>query len=1377
MARRQARTDDDWQPRPRRRWVRRLLLTGVAGVVAAWFAPAVVVRTDLRDRPLELLFAGIDGRVTSREAAWNWWDCIEYRDVVLRDRAGRPLVAVPRVVIDRGLASLLVRPTELGAVRLIGGEALVEVRRGGSTLEDVLAPWLSNVLQTPAVPVSFELEIVDAAVELVDLERRDAWRITDLLAAGTVRPGATLAGWTISGRTRHSGVPLGDPEAAANRIASDRVLESAGPAGRAAPAGGIEPAPPAADAAPRQTVSRLDRTTVAAGATAILARPGGWSVSSPDTPSAASSRTLAVAATRMPLGISSVLATRFDAAHVLDGLADLRLDITLPPPSAAADARSASAAAPQSGFAGTRVAGVVSGSQLAVCRSDTLAELVTLERGDLPIDVSVEGDRITVRSLKMTSPLFRAEASGRIRLPAGGGWDWAEALVGDDFAVAADVDLAAAARAMPGGLAVRPDVRVTGGQLQLSAVARADGKERVLEVRAGSRDLAAVQSIVASDDATGGPGQTRERLLRWSEPFTAWVRGRRGPARGDRLRIEEARIASPAVEVSGAGTAEAATVQWTVDLGSLAAEAGEVLDLADMRLAGAVRGRLDLERVAAAASRVRVSASLSNFELQRPGRPAWRDDDLSIEAEGTGGMAGTALLLDDGHAVVTAADDRLEVALTGATLVNLWPATGSGGHAGPGRRAAWLRAAAGGEAIAADWSVGGELSRWQPRWEGLFPGTTPAGVTLGGMARVTAALTAQGDAWQVTRAGGEVEKLTVTLPDRQITEPRAVLTAAGRWHPAADTIEISSAELLTPTLSLRTGGLTVLPPRGPTPAAAGIDGLFEHAGRLRGKLQWQADAARLERWLVPRDVCDRWPASGRMWGTAEVLDTPIGTNLLVEATGSQLALATAAVPGRPEAAAPGPLWNEPRATLVLEVTCPPAVRPERLTVNQFKVDSSTVAVAATGAVDELSTRRLVDLGGTVAYDWEQVSRLATPWTGGRLRLAGAGARPFALRGPLGRLAVGRTAAAGPVDAAGQITLPEDWLADGRTVRGAERIARVALPLESAAADAAGRDAADLFTRLRALSVDTSAAWNAAEVAGLHFDAGEMPVRWFEGQLALGPFDLAASGGRLRGAPWLRFLPAPAELIVPPGRCLDRAVLSPQLCDRWVQWIVPLIGRSTRTQGLVSVDLAGARLPLADPFAGEAAGQLLFENLESTPDERVQPLVNLIVKLQSAIDPRFAFGDKAVLLRVRPEPVRVRLADRRLWHEGLVMDAGQLVIRSGGSVGADGTLAMAVEVAFRGDIMGAAPVVGTLLRTPLVIPLKGTVSRPQFDARSLDMILGRIVENTAEAVIGPQLSRGLETLFGNPPPPDPPPAAPGGLSFPPTAPDRGQPPRP
>jgi hypothetical protein len=123
----------------------------------------------------------------------------------------------------------------------------------------------------------------------------------------------------------------------------------------------------------------------------------------------------------------------------------------------------------------------------------------------------------------------------------------------------------------------------------------------------------------------------------------------------------------------------------------------------------------------------------------------------------------------------------------------------------------------------------------------------------------------------------------------------------------------------------------------------------------------------------------------------------------------------------------------------------------------------------------------------------------------------------------------------------------------------------------------------------------------------------------------------------------------------------------------------------------------------------------------------------------------------VLLRVRPEPVRIRLAERRFWHEGLVMDAGQFVVKSGGSVGAVGTLAMVVEVALRGDVVGNTPVIAQLVRTPLVIPLKGTAERPQFDARMLEMVMGRIVENTAQAVIGDGLGRGLEALFGNPQP--------------------------
>jgi hypothetical protein len=87
------------------------------------------------------------------------------------------------------------------------------------------------------------------------------------------------------------------------------------------------------------------------------------------------------------------------------------------------------------------VAGRVDGVRLAVCRADTLERLVALERWEAPVDVSMDGSSVTLRDCRIESPLFRAEASGRIGLPQGTAWEWAELLIGDDFALAVDIDL------------------------------------------------------------------------------------------------------------------------------------------------------------------------------------------------------------------------------------------------------------------------------------------------------------------------------------------------------------------------------------------------------------------------------------------------------------------------------------------------------------------------------------------------------------------------------------------------------------------------------------------------------------------------------------------------------------------------------------------------------------------------------------------------------------------------------------------------------------------------------------------------------------------------------------------------------------------------
>jgi hypothetical protein len=1236
---------------------------------AVWIAPRVLVLTSLRDRPLEAAFAGIDGSVTSAAATWGWLDGIEYHDILLRDRAGRAVVAVPRLVIDRGLVSLALSPRNLGTVRLVGAEAVIDVRTGGSSLEDVLAPWLAAA----AAPLpACELEVIDATVELRDLVRGDAWRLTELCAAGTLTAAPTPAAWIAAGRVRQAGAAAAAPAAGAARGTA-----SGGP---------------------------IDRTAITARAAAALARDGGFSVSAPAGDTAV--RTMTVATHRLPLGLSAVLATRCGGEWVADGLADVRLEAT---------------------FAGTRgrLVGSVAVADLAVCRAATLEEIVAIARVEAPLDCAIDDGRLVVRQLALDSPLFHAEASGKIRLPDGSAWEWGEGLIDDDFAIAADIDLAAVSRALPRGMLVRPDVRVTDGRLQLAAAAHSDGDDRVLEVRLTSRDLAAVQSVAAA--------AARERLLRWNEPFTAFLRGRRSP--GASLKIEDARIASAAIELSAAGDARAAAIHGTLDLAGLAAEVAEVLDLGGVSLAGTARGRIDVGQAdAAGPATVKVSASVADFELAAPGRPTWKDAEITLAAEASGRLASGAALVEQAHAVLAAGADRLEATLTGGAIVGL-----DGG--------VWLRAAAA-EAIAADCSIVGDLGRWQPRWGALWP--AGAAGDWSGTVKASAALAARGAAWQITRAGAEIEKLAIRTADRRIEEPRVVATAAGLIDPTTGAIEISSGEVLTTTLSLRTGGLTWLPP----PAGNGADPLA-FVERLRGKAQWRAHAGRLERWLVAAETADRWPLAGEVAGTIEVADTGSGANLLLEAVGTQLAVGRAAGGA---GGVPQPVWSEPQARLVCELTRAAATAGVR--IERLGLESSTFALSARGGVEDWSGRRLLALDGTAAYDWAQVSRLLTPWTGGRLRISGAGTRPFVFRGPLARPeAIAAPAAAAAVEA-GSVPLPEEWLSATRAAAGT-RAVRVAVPVSPS------RSAAAPLAALAAgVAIDTTAAWTAAEWDGFAIGAGEMPVRLFEGQLACGPFDIPAAGGRLRGAPWIR-LAAPPELIVPQGRIVERVTLSGPLADRWVGWLSPLLGHATHTRGVVTVDTTGARLPLGDPFAGEAAARVVFEDLEVTPAGPLQPLVGLLAKLQAAIDPRFAVGDKVVLLRVRSDPVTIRLAEGRIWHEGLVMDSGQVVVRSRGSVAADGTLAMLVEVALRGDIAGQTPVIAQLVRTPLAIPLKGTVHKPQFDARAIDVLLGRIVENTAQAVIQDGVVRGLEsleTLFGNPPPAAQPPA-PAPLTFP------------
>lgn len=1321
--------EDDWDeyeedeptaPTPRRsRWWRRLFLLFLLGL-ACWQAPQITLLGSIRDWPLRQLCVGIDGKLSSRAADWRWFGPITYHNLLLQTVDGKAVLAIDHLQIDRSPLSLALRPTAIGRVHLDGVRLTTAVWDGGSTIETMVMPWLVElqrprpklkapaagrwaggaVVAGPSNSLSGTVEIRNATVELVDLRQDDCWWITEINAeipldrvptGGLLPPNSILSGQVL---------PVDQPHL--------QVVGST-----------------------RATTDHHRQATIASRSTAMMARDGGWVVTV--AADRRDSQAVAIGTTRMPVGVSRLVARRFGWPLSLEGRLDLRADIgisTMPVPMPGVPS--------QSWPDRVTLAGTISGRQVSVCDTTTLTEELTIGRLDAPFDCTVASDGITIRKLVAETSLGHFHASGRLQPQIHGVqagrwlipnvWQWLEACAGDDFEAETRLDLASLAQLAGRGLPWRPDVRVTGGTLKCLLESRGDEANSGLDLRATVAGLTAEQ----------GAGQ-----LVWNEPCSAWLKTQQLP--NGRLQLIEAGLVSPAAEVSASMAAGTVDSTWRLELESLFTAANSLFDLQpiDQQLAmqGTVRGRVVLAPASvAAASRLSASMSMEACSMKLSGQPLWVDDLVAIDLEAVGGGSSAAVFLEQASLRVEAGADSAAAVLSGRCVISQSPKRG------------WpeFRSSDGSRQVSVDCRCSGALDRWEARLRGLLAlaeGTLPSASVLHGLIDSSLTVSVVGQQWQITKATGQIEEFSLSTGDLQIEEPRLLISAAGSIDPSRGVVELSTAELLSATLSLRTKGLQV------TRAATGYQPPLDHLlDGVRGQLQWQADLGRLQPWWNVSS--SSWETGGRLWGTAEVIDTPSGTNLLLETTGSQVTLNSPKkkIHGRLQRQ---PLWTEPQLSGSLEVTQNRrlADSADVLTINKIRIESSTLGILAAGQINDLTGQRHLQLGGTVAANWDQLTRLLAPVVGDSLQLVGGGPQPFSVEGSLRGLASSKAAAVA-------LPLPPAWQAAGNGTSDAARRQLIALPFSQQTVPT--HDAAAWLTTL---SADTTLAWQGGKIAEFPLGPGKLPLRLFEGQLALGPFDVSVSGGRVRGAPWVQLMPLPGELVVPPGQIVDRVALTPALCDRWLGWLSPILRRATEASGRLSMTTAGGHLPLANPLQGRLTGQLLLEDFSVMPGEMAGPLVNLLAQLQSVVDPRFAFGDRVVLLRARQQPIDVQMADGRIHHDNLVLDMGQLTVRSRGSVGSDGSLAMQLEVAFRGDLAGATPVVAQLLRTPFVIPLRGTAQRPQFDAGAIDTILGRIMENTADAVLRDGIGRGLEALFGNPQPPKSPTPSQPPLTFP------------
>ncbi len=1308
------------------RWFTRLFkLVFVCFVI--YQAPRLTGVKVVRDWPLEKIFEGLAGEISSGSATWDWFGPVVYRDLLIKTSDGEPLLAVDRLEVNRSPLGLVFQPHDVGRIRLEGGRLSTAVWNGGSTIETVLEPWIQRIsqnnqqtyVQSPGENRNYKtpsghdssymtgtIEIVDTTIELTDLRHGDVWLLNEIAAVipfpkytESGEPSFFPSGTICSGALRHAKEP------------QLKMVESFS-----------------------RVEKNVTRASIVNRANSMLARPGGWSVTVSEPETEGGKHSLVLGTTRCPAGISRIAANRFGWSHLLQGIIDVRADVLL---DQALQMKWPALLTNKEAL--VNIKGNVVGRDLSIVEVATDRKELVIEKVDMPFEASLFPNKYVIHRFQAETNVGSFEAAGTIKATpvhrykndiVFPGWQALEVFQGDDFEAHASINVAPLLNAFPHIHVLRPDVQMTGGTVTVDIQSHEQESGRQICFRSELNNVSAIR---------GG------KKIEWHAPWAAWVSARQ-QLKGQ-LYLEEAGLASTFADISMSGLSDAIETKWRIDLGRTFQSASELLDLQSeskkQSLSGISRGQCRVDRSSDVGStKISTSLSIEDLNWVIGEQAVWKEHLVAIDLDANWIETQTDIALKTADFRFESGLDSFVVVLSKECKIardfrkTLWSNMSNQVKNAP---------------ISFDCHMAGNLTTWQQRLLGF--GATggfelPSFQTqVAGEFESSWNIRYVGQQFQITKAMAQIEQLAIHAGSQRVEEPKVIISAVGSVDPDRGTIKLSSAEVLSSTVSLRTGGLQIVS-RGSLGQPL-IDTLFD---TVQGQFQWQVDLTRLDKWLAQDTTLD---AAGRLWGTADLLETPSGINLLMTITGSQLAVSHSNIRTGQRESLRGPVaWKESQVNGLLDATRPVVneTGANQLKINQFKIESSTVSVAATGSIKDLRGRQHVELGGMILMNWEQLTRLLSPSSRSMLKLTGGGPQPFAIRGSFGS---SRTA-----DDSVTVPLPDSWKAPSPQ-RSSPRQQLIALPTTQHARADRGVE-----TWLPRITAETTLAWQGGQIADFPLGPGTLPLRLIEGQLAFGPFEIPVSGGKIRGTPWIQLLPSPGELILPPGRLIERIALTPPLCDRWLSWLSPILRSATDAEGFLTVDTSGGQLPLNDPLNGRFEGQLLLEQFSVTPGDMAGPLIKLLAKLQSVVDPRFAFGDQVVFLRARPDPVRVRIADGRIYHDNLVLDMGQLTVRSQGSMGHDGSLAMQLEVAFRGDLAGATPVVAQLLRTPFVIPLRGTVRSPQFDATALDTILKRIMQNTADAVLRDGIGRGLEALFGNPQPPEqnaPQPAQP--LTFP------------
>jgi len=221
-------------------------------------------------------------------------------------------------------------------------------------------------------------------------------------------------------------------------------------------------------------------------------------------------------------------------------------------------------------------------------------------------------------------------------------------------------------------------------------------------------------------------------------------------------------------------------------------------------------------------------------------------------------------------------------------------------------------------------------------------------------------------------------------------------------------------------------------------------------------------------------------------------------------------------------------------------------------------------------------------------------------------------------------------------------------------------------------------------------------------------------------------------GKLTMYPRLRL--NPTELAFGNGTTLDHAKLTPRMCDELLSYISPALARAEQVTGEVSMTLDdGSRMPLMAVERMEASGRITMHSVQIQGGPIIRVLA-LLTRNNSSV----ALQKEAI--------VNFRATKGRIYHDKMELYFPDMMIRTSGSVGFDGTLDIVADMTFPPKWLPNSAVRDSLAKQPLRVPIKGTLSQPQVDQRAFEKLLTDKIRSEAGNTIRNEIGSELQKLF-------------------------------